>query len=84
MSKWIEINHHLERKIKTPDFLTSLNIVTAIATEAEDLHHHPDIKMGWGYVDISLTTHDERKITSKDWLLAERIDKLIEAWGIER
>lgn len=80
MSNWSEINNHLERKIKTPDFMTSLNLVTAIAILAEEINHHPDVKLGWGYLDITLTTHDEKKITSKDYLLADRIDKLITEW----
>jgi 4a-hydroxytetrahydrobiopterin dehydratase len=60
--------------------MTSLNLLTAIAMLAEEINHHPDVKLGWGYLDITLITHDERKITSKDYLLADRIDKLITEW----
>lgn len=77
MSNWIEVDNRLELKIKTSDFMTSLNLVIAIGKQAEELNHHPDVKLGWGYVDIVLTTHDKNEITSKDYELAKRIDKLI-------
>ncbi|MFM8430875.1 MAG: 4a-hydroxytetrahydrobiopterin dehydratase, partial [Holophagaceae bacterium] len=31
--------------------MTSLNLVIAIGKQAEELNHHPDVKLGWGYVD---------------------------------
>ncbi|MFM8234136.1 MAG: 4a-hydroxytetrahydrobiopterin dehydratase [Holophagaceae bacterium] len=78
MNNWDTHDNHLVRKVRTSDFISGLNLVTAIAREAEDLQHHPDIKLGWGYLEIVLTTHDKKSLTPKDYELAERIDKLIE------
>ena len=61
---WIERDGALHREIKTPDFMTSFNIVGAVVSPAEAMNHHPDIEFGWGYVRITLTTHDAGGVTA--------------------
>ena len=79
---WIESDGQLVRSIKTPDFMTAFNLVTAVVGPAERLNHHPDIAFGWGYVNITLTTHDAGGITQKDHALAARIDEAIKPFGV--
>jgi len=74
---WIENDKALQREIKTPDFLAAFNLVSALVGPAEGLNHHPDIAFGWGYVRITLTTHDAGGITEKDRKLAALIDEAI-------
>ncbi len=74
---WIERDGALHRDIKTPDFMTSFNLVSAVVPPAEAMNHHPDIEFGWGYVRIKLTTHDAGGVTEKDHKLAARIDEAI-------
>ena len=71
---WIQEDDKLVRNIKTPDFLTAYNLVSAIVGPAESLNHHPDVAFGWGYVRITLTTHDSGGITELDQRLARAID----------
>lgn len=71
---WQEEDGALVRTFKTPDFLTAYNLVSALVGPAEGLNHHPDIAFGWGYVRISLTTHDAGGITELDHQLAAAID----------
>ncbi len=79
---WIERDKALHREIKTPDFMTAFNIVSAIAAPAEALQHHPDIEFGWGYVRLTLTTHDAGGVTEKDRKLAAKIDAAIAPFGV--
>lgn len=74
---WIEKDKALRLEVKTPDFLTAFNLVSALVGPAEGLNHHPDIAFGWGYVRITLTTHDAGGITEKDRKLAALIDEAI-------
>ena len=74
---WIEKDKTLHLEVKTPDFLTAFNLVSALVGPAEGLNHHPDITFGWGYVRITLTTHDAGGITEKDRKLAALIDEAI-------
>jgi 4a-hydroxytetrahydrobiopterin dehydratase len=79
---WSESNGQLVRTFKTPDFLTAFNLVSAVVGPAEGLNHHPDITFGWGYVRITLTTHDAGGITDQDQRLAEAIDAALKPFGL--
>ena len=79
---WIEKDNALHREIKTPDFLTAYNIVSRIVAPSEAMNHHPDVAFGWGYVRLSLSTHDAGAITEKDRALAARIDEAIKPFGV--
>ncbi len=50
--------------------------MNSVGAEAEALGHHPDLVLGWGRVEVSLTTHDAGGLTEADFVLAARIDRL--------
>lgn len=74
---WIERDASLFREIRTPDFAQALTLVNRIGAVAEARNHHPDLELGWGYVRITLTTHDAGGLTPKDRDLAAAIDALL-------
>ena len=59
------------------DFSEALEFVNKVGEASEVANHHPDIKLGWGYVKIWLTSHDEKKVTDRDHNLAKAIDGLL-------
>jgi 4a-hydroxytetrahydrobiopterin dehydratase len=74
---WKNEGTQLSRQWKFKNFRQALAWVNAIGAAAEELKHHPDIRFGWGYVDLTITTHDAaHTLTEKDTLLAARIDQL--------
>ena len=79
---WIEQDKALHREIKTPDFITAYNMVSRVVAPAESMNHHPDLAFGWGYVRITITTHDTGGITAKDYALAEKIDEALKPFGV--
>ena len=58
------------------DCASALHFAEQIGVCAEELNHHPDLTLGWGYVTVSLMTHDASQITALDFALARRIDGL--------
>ena len=59
------------------NFSEALAYVVRIGIEAEKADHHPDILMhGWKKVKITLSTHSEGGVTSKDFDLAGKISEL--------
>jgi len=38
--------------------------------------HHPDVLFGWGYCQVSLSTHDVSGLTENDFIWAARLDAL--------
>ncbi len=79
---WIEQNGTLVRTFKTPDFMTAFNLVSSVVGPAEGLNHHPDIAFGWGYVRITLTTHDSGGISELDHRLAKVIDSAVKPFDL--
>ena len=63
-------------------FRTAFNLVSAVVGPAEGLNHHPDIAFGWGYVRITLTTHDAGGITELDHRLASAIDSAVKPFDL--
>ena len=84
VEKWEEVNYWpderkqkaLRKDFKFSDFKSALVFVNKVGELAENANHHPDIYLGWGYVQIWLTTHSEHSITDKDHEIAKQIDKL--------
>jgi 4a-hydroxytetrahydrobiopterin dehydratase len=73
---WTERDRALHTEIKTRDFASALALVNAIGRLAEEANHHPDLAFGWGYLRITLTSHDKGSVTERDRKLAAAIDQL--------
>ena len=73
--QWNVVNeHHLGRAYKFPDFRSALTFVNRVGELAEEQGHHPDILLGWGKVEITLSTHAVDGLTESDFILAAKID----------
>jgi 4a-hydroxytetrahydrobiopterin dehydratase len=66
----------LRKDFTFKNFKDALDFVNKVGEIAETMQHHPDINLGWGYVRIWTTSHDEKKITEKDYLLSKAINQL--------
>jgi 4a-hydroxytetrahydrobiopterin dehydratase len=53
-----------------------MGFVTRVALAAEKADHHPDIDIRWNKVTLTLSTHSEGGITTKDLDLADLCDTL--------
>ncbi len=66
----------LHRDYSFPDFASALAFVIEIGALAEEEGHHPDIRLGWGQVAISLSTHSIQGLSENDFILAAKIGLL--------
>ena len=67
----------LEKEFKFKNFLESQKFVNDVGKISEDEGHHPDILFGWGYAKIKITTHAIKGLSENDFILAAKIDKII-------
>jgi len=67
----------LEKEFKFKNFLDSQNFVNKVGNISENEGHHPDIIFGWGYAKIKITTHAIEGLSENDFILAAKIDKII-------
>src|SRR3546814_18348958 len=54
----------------------SFGFMTRVALLAEKANHHPEWSNVWNRVDILLTTHETKGLTTRDIDLAHAIDRL--------
>lgn len=58
-------------------FMDSMVFVNRIATVAEQENHHPDMKISYRKVTVTLTTHALHGLSENDFILAAKINRLI-------
>ena len=69
--------YFLEKKFKFKNFLNSQKFINEVSQISENEGHHPDILFGWGYAKIKITTHAIEGLSENDFILAAKIDKII-------
>ncbi|HEX8773360.1 MAG TPA: 4a-hydroxytetrahydrobiopterin dehydratase [Pyrinomonadaceae bacterium] len=68
--------HHLLKSYTFQDFREALAFVNRVGQLAEEQGHHPDIRFGWGYAEVTIYTHKIDGLTESDFILAARIDAM--------
>mgnify|MGYP006088225677 CR=1 FL=1 len=71
--------YFLEKKFTFRNFISSLNFINEVGKISEKEGHHPDISFGWGYAVIIITTHAIEGLSENDFILATKIDQIINA-----
>lgn len=67
-------NRAIKRRFTFKDFMSALAFVQKLAKIAEAENHHPDIMMGWGYVEIVFWTHTVSGLHENDFIMASKIN----------
>ena len=68
--------YFLEKSFKFKNFKESQDFVNKVGEISENEGHHPDIKFGWGYTKVSITTHAIKGLSENDFILAAKIDQI--------
>ena len=68
---------HLHKRYVFKNFLESQSFTNKVGEISEKEGHHPDILFGWGYAEIKITTHAIEGLSENDFILAAKIDQLI-------
>ena len=66
----------LNKKFSFKNFLESQKFINEVGKISEKEGHHPDIKFGWGYAEIKITTHAIEGLSENDFILAAKIDQI--------
>ena len=68
----------LERRFEFEDFKKAIEFVNRVAEIAEQEGHHPDFAIHYNQVDLILWTHKIGGLHQNDFILAARINRLLE------
>jgi len=84
LDDWRKLAQALHARYLTKDFGEGAAFVAAIADAAEAAGHHPDIKLCFGTVDVSLCTHEDGLwVTRKDLAMSRKISEIAQAAGLQ-
>ena len=69
-------NRAVKRRFIFKDFLSAMSFVNQLAAIVEAENHHPDIMMGWGYVEVVFWTHTVSGLHENDFIMASKVNLL--------
>ena len=64
----------LVRNFTFDTYLTAFMFVTKLSVYAQVINHHPEVKLSYGLVVITLSTHDTKQLSDLDFTLASHCD----------
>ena len=73
---WTQIGPAIEKLYEFPNFVDAMVFVNKVAELAEEVNHHPDIKIVYNKVTLQLVSHDSGGVTQRDLRMAGRINEL--------
>ena len=73
---WSSSKEKLEKTFEFKDFNESMDFVNQVAKIAEKQNHHPDIKINYNKVKISITDHEKGGVSEKCHKLVKSINKI--------
>ena len=73
---WERSGDAIVKQFDKGDFKGSVEFVTRLTPDAEEMNHHPDLEISWKTVTVTISTHSEGGLTEADFELARRIDAL--------
>lgn len=65
------------------NFVQAFAAAGKIAALAEQYHHHPELRVSWGRLEVHWWSHKIRAIHPLDLLLAEKSDALVAGQGAQ-
>ena len=66
----------ITREFIFDDFAQALAFVDKVGAIAQEDWHHPDIRLSWGKVRITLSTHAVKGLSENDFIVAAKVDAL--------
>jgi 4a-hydroxytetrahydrobiopterin dehydratase len=72
---WNHRGKFIVKSYQFDEFIDGIRFLETVARVAEEYQHHPDIKVRYTTVTLSIQTHSEGGVTAWDLGLARRIDE---------
>nr|WP_179375961.1 4a-hydroxytetrahydrobiopterin dehydratase [Winogradskyella wichelsiae] len=75
---WDYYENAIHAEFEFENFKDCFSAMSRIAFECEAHNHHPDWSNSYNILKITLSTHDAKGVTNKDFKLAEAIEAIVE------
>lgn len=67
----------ITRRFAFKGFAKAVEMANLAAWLGNKQGHHPDISFGWGYCEVTFTTHEAGGLTENDFICAAKLDALV-------
>lgn len=64
------------RRWEFKGFAQAVQMANLAAWLGENQAHHPDVRFGWGYCEVTFTTHAAHGLTENDLICAARLNAI--------
>ena len=76
---WTADDGRIVRRFTVQGWKSAVMVLAAVGHLAEAAWHHPEVRASYGWVEVSLWSHDAGGVTERDLALAARIEDVV-AW----
>lgn len=66
----------ITRRFEVKGFARAMQLANLAGWLGEREGHHPDIRFGWGYCEVTFTTHAADGLTDNDLICAAKLDRI--------
>lgn len=66
----------IRRRFSFKNYVQALTFINSLTPMVEEANHHPDISFGWGYAEVTFTTHSIGGLHRNDFILASKVSAL--------
>lgn len=73
---WLVKDKQLETTLQFENQTELAHFVLQLAQHSDEVNHHADLSIRYNVLSISITTHDEGGLTSKDFDLQKEIERI--------
>ena len=63
LNDWSYDGVKISKQIRFKNYMDSIDMISLIAKKAEELNHHPDMKVGYCNIVVDFTSHDLGGVT---------------------
>ncbi|AUM72999.1 4a-hydroxytetrahydrobiopterin dehydratase [Paracoccus jeotgali] len=71
----------IARRFNVKGYARAVELANLAAWLGNQLNHHADIRFGWGYCEVSFTSHDAGGLTERDLDGARRLNRVLAEAG---
>lgn len=68
---------HIKKRFDFKGFAKAVEMANLAAWHSNKMGHHADIAFGWGYCEVTYTSHEAGGLTANDFICARRLDELL-------
>lgn len=67
----------LYKRFTFKGFAKAVELANLVAWHSNKMGHHADIAFGWGYCEVTYTSHEAGGLTANDFICARKLDGLL-------